>query len=200
MCMEYSAGMTSRPFWYIESKKTAKYMLEGLDKEAIRRKVIDENIYQAPSKERADHMFNSIYRRLLSLDTFLINKIASSDVLTSKVMLMFGIMKTDRLFFEFMYEVFREKLLLGDYLIKDRDINVFFSSKVTQSDDVIAKWTENTIRKMKSSYMRILFEAGLIISSSEERKITPISLDYKICEHLKENGMAAYLYSVMGEH
>lgn len=199
MCMEYSAGMTSRPFWYIESKKTAKYMLVGLDKEAIRKKVIDENIYQAPSKERADHMFNSIYRRLISLDTFLINKIAFSDVLTSKVMLMFGIMKTDRLFFEFMYEIFREKLLLGDYLIKDRDINVFFSSKVTQSD-VIAKWTENTIRKMKSSYMRILFEVGLIISSSEERKITPISLDYKISEHLKESGMAAYLYSVTGEH
>lgn len=199
MCMEYSAGMTSRPFWYIESKKTAKCMLEGLDKEAIRKKVIDENIYQAPSKERADHMFNSIYRRLISLDTFLINKIAHSDVLTSKVMLMFGIMKTDRLFFEFMYEIFREKLLLGDYLIKDRDINVFFSSKVTQSD-VIAKWTENTIRKMKSSYMRILFEVGLISSSSKERKVTPISLDYKICEHLKESGMAGYLYSVMGEH
>lgn len=199
MRMEYSAGMTSRPFWYIESKKTAKYMLEGLNKEAIRKIIVDENIYQAPSQERADHMFNSIYRRLNSLDIFLLGKITSLDVLTSKMLLMFATMKTDRLFFEFMYEVFREKILLGDFLLKDRDINVFFNNKRTQSD-VISKWTDNTIRKMKSSYIRILFEVGLISSSSEERKITLISLDYKICEYIKENGMAAYLYSIMGEH
>lgn len=197
--MEYSAGMTSRPFWYIESKKTAKYILEGLDKEAIRKIVVNDNIYQAPSQERADHMFNSIYRRLNSLDIFLTEKITSSDVLTSKILLMFAIMKTDRLFFEFIYEVFREKLLLGDYLLKDRDINVFLNNKRDQSD-VISKWTDNTISKMKSSYMRILFEVGLISSSSEERKITLMSLDYRICEYLKENGMAAYLYSIMGEH
>lgn len=199
MLMEYSAGMTSRPFWYIESKKTAKYMLEGFDKESIRKIVVDENIYQAPSKDRADHMFNSIYRRLNSLDIYLIEKIITSDVLTSKVLVMFAIMKTDRLFFEFMHEVFREKLLLGDYLLKDRDINVFFDNKRTQSG-VISKWTDHTIKKMKSSYTRILFEVGLISSSSGDRKITPVPLDYKICDYLKENGMAAYLHSIMEEY
>lgn len=196
---EYSAGMTSRPFWYIESKKTAKYMLEGLEKESIRKIIVEENEYQAPSKERADHMFNSIYRRLSSLDAFLIEKITTVDVLTSKVLVMFAIMKTDRLFFEFMYEVFREKLLLGDKLLKDRDINMFFESKKNQSE-AVSKWTEHTFKKMKSSYMRILFEVGLISSSSGERKIELVLMDYRICDYLKENSMAAYLYSVTGEY
>ncbi|MDD2476706.1 MAG: DUF1819 family protein [Clostridiaceae bacterium] len=196
--MEYSAGMTSRPFWYVESKKTAKYILKGLDKESIRKIIVNENTYQAPSRERADHMFNSIYRRLNSLDIFLIEKIAASDVLTSKVLVMLSIMKTDQLFFEFMYEVFREKLLLGDYLLKDRDINVFFDNKRTQSD-IVSKWTDFTINKMKSSYSRILYEVGLISKSSKDRKITPISLDYKLSEYLKEKGMTVYLYSITGE-
>ncbi len=29
--MNYSAGMISRLFWYIEAKKTAKYMIGGLN-------------------------------------------------------------------------------------------------------------------------------------------------------------------------
>ena len=30
--MKYSAGMISKSYWYLESKKTAKYMLDGLSK------------------------------------------------------------------------------------------------------------------------------------------------------------------------
>ncbi len=197
MLKEYSAGLTSRPFWYIESKKTARYMLEGLDKKAIRKIIVDENLYQAPSQSRADHMFNSIYRRLNSLDMFLIEKITTVDVLTSKVLVMFAIMKTDRLFFEFMYEVFREKLLLGDYSLKDRDINVFFHYKSTQSD-AMSKWTDYTIKKMKSSYTRILFEVGLLEGSSQDRKIIPVNLDYRICQYIRDKDMSAYLYAVVG--
>jgi len=198
MLNKYSAGLTSRPFWYIESKKMTKYMLEGLPKEAIRKIIIDENLYQAPSKERANHMFNSIYRRLNSLDAFLLEKITTADVLTSKVLIMFAIMKTDRLFFEFMYEVFREKLLLGDFLLKDRDVNIFFDNKSTQSDAML-KWTDYTIKKMKNSYARILFEVGLMECSAGVRQLTPVHLDYKICEYMKDQDMSVYLLTVMGE-
>ena len=35
--MEYSAGLTSKLFWLQESRKTAGYILEGLNKADIRK-------------------------------------------------------------------------------------------------------------------------------------------------------------------
>lgn len=35
--MEYSAGLTSKLFWLQESRKTAGYILDGYNKEDIRR-------------------------------------------------------------------------------------------------------------------------------------------------------------------
>jgi hypothetical protein len=193
--MNYSAGMASRPFWYIESKKTAKYMQDGLNKEEIRKIVIEENIYQAPSEDRVERIFNTIFRRLSSLDAIFLERITSVDVATSKILVLFSIMKTDRLFFEFMFEVYREKLILGDYTVKERDINVFFENKKRQSDSV-SKWTEYTVQKLKACYTRMLFESGLTPDNSADRKIAPINIDYKLIKELKDKDMSAFLQCI----
>lgn len=193
--MNYSAGMTSRPFWYIEAKKTAKYMIDGLNKEEIRKIIIEENIFQAPSEERANQIFNTIYRRLSSLDAIFLERITLSDVATSKILVLFSIMKTDRLFFEFMFEVYREKLILGDYTIKERDMNVFFENKRRQSDSV-SKWTEYTVQKLKASYTRMLFESGLTPKTSGDRQIVPVNIDYKLSGELKDKDMSAFIQCI----
>lgn len=69
--MNYSAGMVSKPFWYIETKKTAKYLLEGFDKDSIKNLTITENIYQTSKQYRAIEIFNMVYKRLNSLDKVL---------------------------------------------------------------------------------------------------------------------------------
>ena len=48
--MKYSTGLTNNSYWYLESKKTAKYMLNGLNREEIRELAIKENIYQVESE------------------------------------------------------------------------------------------------------------------------------------------------------
>ena len=57
-------------------------------------------------------------------------------------------MKTDRLFFEFMYEVFRNKIILGDYSLNDRDINIFFQDKKSQSE-IVNNWIDSTVKEIK---------------------------------------------------
>jgi hypothetical protein len=196
--MQYSAGMVSRPFWYLESKKTAKYLIECKDIKEIKDVVVTENIYQTPSEHRATQVFNTVVRRLSSLDDFLISAIVNTNIATSKLVVLLSIMKTDRLFFEFMYEIFRDKLILGDFNLKDRDISNFFDTKKSQSE-VISKWTDTTITKLKRCYARMLFEAGLINNSSGDRTITPVIMDYKVSAYLKEHNMSALLYAITGE-
>jgi hypothetical protein len=100
----------------------------------------------------------------------LIEKIVNGDIETSKQIVIYSIMKTDRLFFEFMYEVFREKILLRDFTLQDKDFNLFFNRKKEQSERV-ASWDDYTFYKLKQVYIRILFEAGFIKDQKKYREI-----------------------------
>lgn len=54
----------------------------------------------------------------------------------AKLLTLISIMNTDKLFFEFVYEVYRGKIILGEKTIEDRDINGFFDEKAAQSEEV----------------------------------------------------------------
>ena len=106
--MKYSAGLVSKSYWYLETKKTAQYLLDGLNRKEILNLVIKNNLYQVESEYRSKRMTNAIYTRLNSLPKVVLEAIVNSDIATSKILVLISIMKTDLLFFEFMYEVFRK--------------------------------------------------------------------------------------------
>ncbi|MDO9044339.1 MAG: DUF1819 family protein [Methanobacteriaceae archaeon] len=196
--MKYSAGMAAKSFWYLESKKTAQYMLDDKTKKQILELAIKDNIYQVETENRAKNMANAIYSRLSNLPKQLLSAIVSSDITTSKVLVLISIMKSDRLFFEFMYEIFRNNVILGDFTLKDRDINVFFDEKKSQSE-IVDKWTDGTVKKLKSRYLTILNFAGLIRTDSDKREIIVPYIDFRVKKHLLDNDMAPYMYTITGE-
>lgn len=196
--MKYSAGIISKSFWYLESKKTASYMLKGLDRKQIRDIAIEENIFQVESEYRIKRMTNDIYRRLKSLPEIILEDLVKSDIATSKILVLISIMKTDRLFFEFMYTVFRNNILLGNFSLTDRDLNVFFEEKKVQSN-IVDRWVDTTIRRLKSEYLRMLIEAGLLKVDSNKREIIIPLLDYRVKQHLIDNDMGPYVYAITGE-
>lgn len=88
------------------------------------------------------------------------------DVETAKILNLIAILMDSRHIFEFLHEVYDEKLRLGEKEITDRDLNVFFSDKALQSD-VVAGWTDTAVRKLKQCFTRMMFEAGLLESSAK---------------------------------
>ena len=107
-------------------------------------------------------------------------------------------MKTDRLFFEFMYEVFREHLIIQDYTLKNSEFNIFFNNKMTQSEK-ISSWKESTFKRLKSTYIRIINDAGILKTDNKDREIVPPFIDFKMKEYLINNDMAPYVYAITGE-
>jgi len=196
--MKYSAGLVSKSFWYLESKKTAKYMIDGLNREEIRDLAIKNNIYQVESDYRAKNLANAIYTRLNSLPVIILEDLVNADITTSKILVLISIMKTDRLFFEFMHEVFRNNIILGDFSLKDRDINVFFDEKKAQSE-IVDKWVDTTIKRLKSDYKRLLSEAGILRTESDKREIIVPYIDFRVKQHLLDNDMGPYVYAITGE-
>lgn len=111
--MEYSAGLTSKLFWLQESRKTAAYITEGYDKADIRKIAWKENIYQVKAEYRAYEVLNGTYRRVSLLPEAVLKAFTICDVETAKILNLIAILMDSRLFFEFIHEVYDEKIRLG---------------------------------------------------------------------------------------
>lgn len=119
------------------------------------------------------------------------------DVETAKILNLIAILMDSRLFFEFIHEVYDEKIRLGEKEITDRDLNGFFSDKAMQSE-VVAGWTETAVKKLKQCFTRMMFEAGLLERSAKPRTIREIHIDYRTEELLAANGLGEYLKAAKG--
>jgi hypothetical protein len=196
--LEYKSTIKSRPFLFKETKKAAELINQGFKDFDIKDKAKNDNIFQVNTETRRSEIASIVLRRLRALDDFLIDKLANGEIDTSKQIVVYAIMKTDRLFFEFMYEVFREKILLRDFILQDKDFNIFFDRKKEQSERV-ASWDDYTFYKLKQVYIRILFEAGFIKNQKNYRKIIRPIIEKDVVQYFKEIGDTKYLNALIGE-
>lgn len=196
--MEYKSTIKSRPYLYKETKKAAILIKQGLSVDEIKTKSIEYNIFQLESEARKKEVASIIAARLKDLDEYIIDKISEGNVETSKILVLYAIIKTDRLFFEFINEVYKEKLLLRDLFLRDKDFNTFFQGKREQSDKV-ASWAEYTLKKLKQVYIRILFECGLIENQKGDRKIKIPILESEVKEYLYKVGDKIYINAILGD-
>ena len=127
--MEYSAAMTSRPYLYKETKIVASLLANGTDITAIKKISVEENIFQLEKEYRRIEVAQAITSRLKNIDPLIIDKIANGTTEISKLLVVYIIMKHNRLFFEFINEVYKEKIILRESIIKDKDFNIFFNRK-----------------------------------------------------------------------
>lgn len=193
----YTSILKSRPFLYLELKKAAGLVLEGFSIQEVKEKSIEENIFALNTENRKSEIASTIANRLKVLDEFLMDKIANGSLQTSKQVALLSILKTDRLFFEFIKEVYNEKILFKDYQITDKDFNIFFSRKAEQSEQV-ASWTDYTISKLKQVYKRVLLEAGLTKNNKRDVEIIPQIMEEDVKNYLKSIGDTPYLEAMLG--
>lgn len=196
--LEYTATNTGRPFSITEMIIAAKLRNEGYTSTEIKEKSVTENIFQARSEHYKNKVATTVNIRLDTLDEYTLNKLATGDMETSKQITIYSIMKSDKFFFEFMNDVYRDKIILREFKIKDSDINIFIQRKQEQVEQ-IANWTESTIKKLKSQYLSMLQEANFINRTSESIEIIQPILDSGLQTHLINIGDEAYIKAMIGE-
>ena len=193
----YSAGIMSQSFWFHEFKKVVKLRQEGLEYDEIKKKCVQENLFGAAKEYRALRMAGYIVTRVKAMDDTLIELFCSSDLATQKLINLITILKIDRLFFEFVYEVYREKVILGTDWMEDTDVNVFFTHKETQSD-LIAEWTDTTKRKLRNVYINFMTDANLLTEQDKAKVITPPILDVALERYLMTRDEEAIVKALTG--
>ncbi|MDY0234733.1 MAG: DUF1819 family protein [Gudongella sp.] len=195
---EYSAGMVKFPYWFVEFKKMISMLNEGMTFDEIKKKNLEDNIFSATTEDRAIMTYSTVSKRAKTLNEAYIKLFPELDVTNQKLVLLIAIMKSDVLFFEFMYEVFREKLIMGIDDLEEKDFSIFLKNKQMQSERV-AKWKDYTLKRLAGAYKTVLIESGVLENYVDgSRKIKKPIMDISLEELLKENNQGIYLNILQG--
>ena len=195
--MDYNASATKHLFWFVETRETAR-LLSNYSMDEIRQIVIDDNLYQQKSTSRLINQFGCIRKRLEKLPEELRKMMVTADINTGKLIAFIGCMASDNLLFDLMYDVYRQKLYMGETSISDADLNIFFKDKQDQNEKVAAI-TDTSIKKLKQVYCKYMFEAGLLAGKITEKLIHKPYIDPDLRFALQRNAMDKYLVAITGE-
>jgi len=193
---QYFANLTGEPYLYFELKQVAKLTLAGLSPVEIRAKIKDENLFQSATNKSIDKLLSATLKRVAVLDEIMLNILVDGSLHSSKLVALIAIMKTNRLFLEFMEEVYLEKVRLGEQELESKDFRIFFNNKAEQSPKV-AGWREYTLKKLSQVYSKILFEAGLI-NNTHKKMLTPPTIEEELLVHLRKIGDHRLIVAMTG--
>ena len=193
----YSTAIKKTPFKYPIAKKIANLMLDGLDREEIYIECFDNNYIEIESPDRRREITNVVYSRLVALDEFLLSQFNNGDVSTSKFILAYAIAKTDTLFYDFMMEVYRDALLGDKNYLSIDDFDQFFETK-KQTDLIVSKWGDHTLRCLTKGYRNILVDSGLGVRERRNIVVERVMIHPAVEKHIAEIGDGEFLQVMLG--
>ena len=158
----------------------------------IVQKSISDNIFMVNTERRRKELAYKIILRMSALDDFLIEEIANAPYNTVALVALYALMKTERIVFEFMNEVIKDKIELMNYRLTDIELNQFILCKAQQSE-IVARWKDSNKIHVKSALRKIVTDAGIIRDLGSVLMIMPPIRDKKIYNHIIEIGDKKYL-------
>ena len=185
----YSASAVKVSFWFAEFRKVMQMLDRGYSMSEIRELNLRENIFSASTPLRAKQIFQTVSGRVLALDADISALFLSSDLATQKLIALVAAMAYDELFFDFVYEVVREKMIMGNDQLTDQRHSRFLQEKQEQ-DESVARWTDATFVRLAKCYKTMLyvFEAGIINKDVGARIIIPPIVDPQLQGWLEDHG------------
>ncbi len=194
---DYSAKLTAEPFLYNETKIIGKYLLHGEDEQTLKKRNVNENLIKHKKTGSVKRVNSPIFRRLKVMDNEMLQEFVYSDIETSKYILLYTIMKTDKLVREFIIEVYKDKLYMRKDYIEKFDIDNWYEEKCILSQ-TLKERTESTSAKLKQVIMKILQDSGLVIKEKNRFKIVRPLLKEKYISMLEKNGDIQYAKAIGG--
>lgn len=171
--------MVSHAFWLNEFSQYIDLVNDGISTEEIKRKSIEDNCFKQSTKARAKDIFNILNRRVGSLDEDYLELYPRLDITSQKMVNLITVMNNNQLFKEFMYETYRDELIVGDAKLYDYEVESFFNQKIQESEQ-IANWTDVTIKRLAGVFKTFNREAGLLKNQSKYDDVIRPVIDYRL--------------------
>jgi len=189
--IKYSAALTGEPFLFYESRQVARLKLSGRNRQQIREEIKSQNLFQYATEKSLAKRINAVQKRVDTLDEMLLRFLAEQPSATAKIINLYAIMNTNKLMLDFMIEVIGEKFEQGNLVLEKRDLNEFFAAKREQQENV-ARWSDETVAKLKRVLPRIIFEAG-ILADRNTGTLQRLTLDKDVEKYFRDHGEIEFL-------
>lgn len=189
----YSATVT-HSFWFSEFKQYVDEINKGKTPKEIKSDSDELNSFLQSSTTRAKRMISVVSKRVGSLTEEERMILSDLDLGNKKILNLISIFKTNQLFFEFVYTVYSDAILMRKSTVGSAEARKFIDDMKMQNE-VVANWTESTVKRMAGIYRTFLFDAGLI--SSEDNVLQPI-IDAQLRQLLLDEHLDKYL-KALGE-
>lgn len=174
---DYSARLTGEPFLYSETKIIASYLLDGYSSSELRQKNLTENLIQYKTKSALSRVNTPIFERLSVFNEEMLDTFVNGDLETSRLLLVYAIMKKDLLVRDFIIDVYQENILVMKDYIEQIEIYNWFDRKYAESEN-LSKISESTQYKLRQVMMKIMTDSGLVAKEDDRyRIIIPIFSD-----------------------
>ena len=144
--LKYSSQIKDMGLLAKEMKIACQEYQQTHDLGVIVQKSISDNIFMVNTERRRKELAYKIISRVAALDDTIIKMIVESPYNTSSVLSLYALMKTDRLVFEFMNEVIKDKIELMNYRLTDIELNQFMLYKSQQSELIAKNQTKQKLR------------------------------------------------------
>ena len=192
----YSSAIKKTPFEYLRSKQIATMMKDGLFYDELFKKCVTDAELPIVSDQRRKEVFNVVFDRLNSLDSYLLKEFVSSSISTSKFILAYAIANTDPLFMEFLLIQYREALF-GKKYISISDFDDFFALE-KEKNPVVLSWGNATLTQLAGGYRNILVESGLGKRIKKNIYVDKPIINPAVVKHIEDKDGKPFIQAVLG--
>lgn len=195
----YRTTVKNCPLFYQETKRINQLLLDGATQEEIMNKVVEQDFLQLSSLAQRKTVGNELVYRLTLIDKTMQEMIQQEDNQTSKTLVVYSIICADRLFQEFVREIYLDKLVTLHSELSKKEVIRFFERKA-QTNEIVGKWKEYTYDRLARSFLQVLNEAGWIneIKKSHYQIEKPF-ISTRARNYLKKEGYTPAVEVVLGE-
>lgn len=158
--LKYASAIKDMPFMFLDMKRTALLMCEGKSNEEIICLSMEDNIYQLEKDKRRRDVPMKMLKRLSTINKSLLDVVAHGHDSDAKLIAFLAFIKSDRLLFEYMQEVYADKFSIGIMEITDKDYLNFIENEA-QNSETVAKWSVKNLAAVRGAIKSTLCEAGL---------------------------------------
>ena len=169
----YTATITGCGFLYYEFLRILP-LLMSKDSTRLLKEEIDNNLlFQVNSQKARLRFLAEFKRRYNALPISFWNDFLKMNELSQRAGLLYVILKTYRLIFDFHFNVTVKRWNSVDQRLCKTDIMMELSD-LSSRDPFVDSWTDNTKSRCASQYLTILRQAGLL--QEKTNKLLPIHL------------------------
>lgn len=163
----YSASFTGATMMFNEMNIVVSMLLKDNSPETVKLLKSDAQYLQLNSTTGRERVVSELIKRFNAVSTSFWEHYILLDERQQRVALLFVILKTYRLLFEFQVDFAISKFNSVDRTINRNDV-LAAMSEIASRDEFVDSWTQKTRERASTHYVTILRQAGLINNETEE--------------------------------